>query len=202
MIEAIVGLVGVIIGAGITWLQTYLIRKRDEAKNARYLAIRCVCILDKFVEDCMDVIKDDGLSFGERNSEGCLEPQVIAPGPPIFPNDVDWRSIDQEIMYKLISFPTEVEAGDRMIAHTKIFAYPPNFEDWFLERKYYYCTFGIHAYNLSNELTNKYGIKKKVYNNWEPESEFNEEFTKISERRQQRIEMNKQSIRNTIVGIK
>ena len=198
MAEAIFGFIGVIIGSVLPWIQACLKRKRDEAKEARYLAIRCVCVLDKFVEDCMDVIKDDGLSCGERNIEGCLEPQVIAPGPPKFPNDVDWRSVDQEIMYKLISFPSEVEAGDRMIAHTKDFAYPPNFEDWFLERKYYYCTFGIHAYNLSNELTNKYGIKKKVYNNWEPESDFKEEFAKISERRIERIEANKR-IASTIL---
>ena len=187
MTEAIFGLIGVIIGSGITWLQTYLIKKRDEAKNARYLAIRCVCVLDKFVEDCMEVIKDDGLSFGERNKDGYLEPQVIAPGPPVFPNDVDWRSVDQEIMHKLISFPSEVEAGDRMIEFTKNIANPPNFEEWFLERKFYYCTFGNHAYNLSNELTNKYGIKKKVYNNWDPKSDFRDDCTIIYERRNERI---------------
>lgn len=190
MTEAIIGLVGVLIGSGITLFHSYWTRKQDEAKNARYLAIRCVCVLDKFVEDCMDVIKDDGLSFGERNKDGYLEPQVIAPGPPIYPNDVDWRSVDQEIMYKLISFPSEVEAGDRMIEFTKNIANPPNFEEWFLERNFYYCNFGMHAYNLSNELANKYGIKKKVYNNWNPELDFQNEFTRSSQIRKQHIEKN------------
>jgi hypothetical protein len=69
MTEGIIGLVGVLIGSGLTWVQTNWTRKQDEAKNARYLAIRCVCILDKFVEDCIDVIKDDGFAFGKIHSK-------------------------------------------------------------------------------------------------------------------------------------
>ncbi|MBC9794945.1 hypothetical protein [Sinomicrobium weinanense] len=59
--------------------------------------IRFLHILDKFVEDCADVIGDDGLSFGQRTPEGYLEPQVKVPGAPIFPEDVDWKSIEHEL---------------------------------------------------------------------------------------------------------
>lgn len=187
MTEAIFGLVGVFIGAGISWLQVYWTNKRTENKNARYLAIRIVCVLDKYLEHCAEVIKDDGLSFGQRTEEGHLAPQVIAPGPPIFPEDVDWRSIDHELMYKILSFPTEVETGERLIKSTLEFASPPDFEDWFDERKYQYCLFGLTAYQLSGELAEKYSIKKMVYNHWDPVNDLQNELSKAIKKRELRL---------------
>ncbi|MBD1433534.1 hypothetical protein H8B06_11900 [Sphingobacterium sp. DN00404] len=37
-------------------------------------------------------------------------------------------------MYKILSFPSDVEAGNRMINNTEIIASPANYEDWFIER--------------------------------------------------------------------
>jgi hypothetical protein len=74
MNEAIFGLIGVLLGSGIPWFQSHYTKKQEDKRNANYLAIRVVCILDKFVEDCIEVIKDDGLCFGQRNKDGCLEP--------------------------------------------------------------------------------------------------------------------------------
>lgn len=188
MTEAIFGLLGVLIGSALTWLQTYWTNKRSEVKSARYLAIRIVCILDKYVEDCTDVVKDDGLSCGQRDSAGCLQPQVKSPGPPVFPDDVDWKSIDQDLMYKLLSMPSEVEEGDRMIKLTDNIADPPDFEDWFDERRFYYSQFGLMAYQLSDELAKKYGIKKKAYNDWNPVTDLQHELEMVNARRQKRIE--------------
>lgn len=83
MIGAIFGLIGVL-GAAISWFRTYWTDKQANDKNARYLAIRVVCVLDKFLEDCAYVVKDKGISFGENS-----------PGRPIFPIDVDWRAISK-----------------------------------------------------------------------------------------------------------
>jgi hypothetical protein len=198
MKEAIFGLVGVIIGSALSWLQTHWIYKRSENKNARYLAIRCVCILDKFVEDCMDVIKDNGLSYGQRNAQGCLEPQVKLPGPPIFPADIDWKSIDHETMYKLLSFTSDVEAGDRLIDFTQTIACPPDYEDFFEERKYHYCKHGLNGCLLSKKIATKYGIKKKQYDDWDPESDLTQELDKITKIRQQQIKKRKDIVSSTL----
>ena len=64
MTEAIFGLIGVLVGSAISWLQVYWTNKQAAKKNSKYLAIRVVCILDKFVEDCGDVISDNGLPLG------------------------------------------------------------------------------------------------------------------------------------------
>lgn len=183
MTEAVFGLIGVLIGSSISWFQTYWTNKQIENKNAKYLAIRVVCILDKYLEDCADVVNDDGLSYGQRTSEGCLEPQVKIPAPPIFPDDVDWKSIDHELMYKILSFPSDIIAGNKIINFSTDIASPPDFEEWFEERRYYYSQFGLTAYKLSEELSMTYNIKKRTYNDWNPVEDFKRELTKATKQR-------------------
>ncbi|WP_268223543.1 hypothetical protein [Sinomicrobium oceani] len=188
MTEAIFGLIGVLVGSAISWFQTYWTGMQATKRNAKYLAIRVVCILDKFVEDCADVIGDDGLSFGQRTPEGYLEPQVKIPGAPIFPKDVDWKSIEHELMYKILSLPSDIECADRIIKSAESIADPPDFEDLFNERKFWYSQWGVAAYKLSEELSIKYGIKKKSYNDWNPEEKLKMELDAVTRRRQKRIQ--------------
>ncbi|MBS0027249.1 hypothetical protein ACTJJ0_12350 [Chitinophaga sp. 22321] len=188
MTEAIIGLVGVVIGSGISWFQSSWSNRRETKKNARYLAIRLVCIFDKYLDDCTDVVKDDGLSYGQRTPDGCLKAQVQTPVPPAYPDDIDWKSIDHELMYRILSFPAEVEDGNRMIKAAAEIADPPDFEEWFEERKFYYCQFGLTAYKLSDDLCKKFGIKKKVYNDWNPVDDLKQELESVTSARQRRIE--------------
>ncbi|WP_100074640.1 hypothetical protein [Chryseobacterium camelliae] len=188
MTEAIFGLIGVFVGSGIAWFQSYWLDKRTANKNAKYLAIRIVCILDKYLEDCVSVVKDDGLSYGQRTIEGYLEPQVKAPGPPVYPEDVDWKSIHHELMFQLLSFPSEVTDGERVIKAALEITGPPNFEEWFEERRFYYSQFGLMAYKLSDDLCEKYGIRKKIYNDWDPIEDLKHELDKVNVKRKLRIE--------------
>lgn len=191
MTEAIFGLIGVLVGSGISWFQSYWTTNKEAEKNARYLAIRIVCILDKYMEDCADVVKDDGLCEGQRSAEGCLVSQVDIPSAPNYPDDVDWKSIDPDLMFELLSFPSEIEDGNRIISAATTIAYPPDYQDWFDERKFYYCRFGLIANKLSNDLSKKYGIKKKKYNNWNPVEDFSNELRAVAQRRNHRTEEHK-----------
>lgn len=175
MTEAIFGLIGVIIGSSISWFQSYWSNRRETNKNARYLAIRIVCILDKYLEECVAVVKDNGLSYGQRTQEGLLKSQVKSPGPPIYPEDVDWKSINHELMFQILSFPSEVELGERMIIATLEITGPPDFEEWFLERRFYYSQFGLKAYKLADDLSKRYRIKKITYNDWDPVQDLKQE---------------------------
>lgn len=187
MTEGIFGLVGVLVGALITWIESYYSNRRTEKKNAKYLAIRVVCILDKFMEDCADVVKDDGLQFGQRTPDGFLHPQISVPNIPVFPDDVDWRSIDHELMYKILSFPSDIAAGNKLIDFTKNISGPPDCEDWFDERKYHYASFGLTANRLAGELCSKYAIQKKRYNNWDPAADLERELSAATQRKQRRL---------------
>jgi hypothetical protein len=199
MTEAIFGLIGVLIGSSISWLQTYWVEKRVADKNARYLAIRVVCILDKYLEDCTDVVLDDGLCLGQRTKDGYLEPQVKAPHTPVFPDDVDWKSIDHELMYMILSLPAEVESAERLIKAASEIAEPPNYEDWFDERKFHYCGLGLMAYKLANDLSTKYNIKKKTYNDWDHVANLKKELEAVIKRRQKRMQEHRKFV-NKILG--
>ena len=184
MTEGIFGLIGVLIGSGISLFQNYWTNKRIENKNAKYLAIRIVCILNKYVEDCTDVINDNGLS----TPEGYLQPNVKTPLPPNFPDDVDWKSIDHELMYKILSFPSEIIAGNKTIDFSMDIATPPNFEEWFIERRFHYSQFGLKAHKLSEELSMNYNIKKKRYNDWNPVDDLKRELINVTKKREKNFQ--------------
>lgn len=188
MSEAIFGLIGVLVGSLVPWFQAYWTEKRATKKNAGYLAIRIVCVLNKYLEECLEVVKDDGLSYGQRNANGYLEAQVKAPGPPAYPEDVDWKSIDHELMYKILSLPSKVKVAESIIKGVAEFSVPPDFEDWFEERAYWYCQFGLTAYKLVDELCTKYEIKKMTYHEWDPLEDLTKNLESIHARRQRGIE--------------
>ncbi|KFF00734.1 hypothetical protein IX39_08945 [Chryseobacterium formosense] len=198
MNEAIFGLIGVLVGSGISWFQSHWTSKKESEKSARYLAIRVVCLLDKYMEECAEVVKDDGLFEGKRSKQGCLEPQVKIPKFPNYPEDVDWKSIDHNIMFELLSFPAEIEDGNRMIDATEIISMAPNYQDWFDERRFYYCQFGLIAYKLSDKLSKNYGIKKKKYNDWDPVKDFSAELRAVATRRNHRTEEHKAFVKRVL----
>lgn len=198
MTEAIFGLIGVLVGSLIPWFQTYWAERRATKKNARYLAIRIICILDIYLEDCAEVVKDDGLSYGQRKADGSLEPQVKEPGVPVYPEDVDWKSINHELMYRVLSLPSEVKAAERLISFAREISEPPDFEHWFEERAYWYCIFGLTAYRLMEDLCVKYEIKKKTYNNWDPLGDLTSNLELIQAKRQRRIERDTQFVKRVL----
>ncbi len=94
--------------------------------------------------------------------------QVKSPGGPVYPDDVDWKCIDHELMYKLLSLSAEVEDAQGLIDFTTEIAGPPNYSEWFDERAYWYAQFSLSAHLLAFELCKKYGVKQKSYTSWNP----------------------------------
>ena len=187
MTEAIFGLLGVLIGAGLTWYQTYWMNKKEIERNARYLAIRVVCILDQYMENCAHTMNDIGLRFGDRNAEVQQEPRVGAPESPVYPEDVDWKSIDHELMYKILAFPSEVNVWRQTSNEMWEIAQGTDLADWYSERAYWHSNYGLQAFKLSKELGAKYGIKGKSYPAWNPEKDFTEKLDRFATERGRRM---------------
>lgn len=181
MIDALFGgLLGAIIGSAFSWWMN----KQSIKRNARYLAIRVVYLLDKYIEDCVSVVNDDGLCYGSRTEDGCLEPQVACPSAPVFPNDIDWKSINYDLMYKILSFPSYIEAADGMIRDVSEFvASPPDYEQFFEERAFQYAKLGITAHKLAQKLRDQYTIPVQNYDERSPISELKSKLEKIKARR-------------------
>lgn len=186
MKEALFGLAGVLIGVAIPWVQAIWMNHSDLKRRARYLAIRVVCVLDMYVESCLSVAHDDGLLHGQRTKDGCLEPQVPAVGAPVYPSDVDWKSIDHDLMYELLSFPSRVVAGDNAIGFAWDISFPPDYDEFFEERGYRYSEFGLQANELAEKLAQKYEVPRKEYTGWNPIIELQKVLDSIETTRQRR----------------
>lgn len=159
MTEAIFGLIGVVVGSAISWLQNFLSEKTSIDRHAKYLAVRVAWTLNKYVIECSYVVNDDGYNeYSQRSSDGTLEPQVKVPKSPQYPEDVDWRSIDSNLMYELLSFASKVSVADNHIAGTHFYASPPDYEEFFEERQYQYACLGLKALSLEQELRKTYGL--------------------------------------------
>lgn len=182
-IAAISGLVGVLIGSLITVAKDVWAHFAGQRRTARYLAIRVVCILDKYVEKCAEVVVDDGLCFGQRDANGYLVPQVKAPDAPAFPVDVDWKSIDPDVMYDLLSLPNEAESANAAIRFAWDIACPPDHDEVFEAQIEHYSGLGLKAAGLAARLRKDYGISAIKYGDWNPIDRMKEEKEKLNTQR-------------------
>lgn len=185
MTEAIFGLVGVFVGVLLTWFQNAWSERKARERHARYLAIRVVCVLDQYVENCAEVALDDGLCEGRPNEEGCLEPQVSPPPSPVFPEDLDWKSVDHTLMYRLLSLPSNAEAANRIISAASEHAFPPDYEEAFDERQFQYAKLGLNAFALTQVIREKYGIPARELDQWDPVDHLTKTKERIEEERRQ-----------------
>jgi hypothetical protein len=151
---------------------------RTKKSEAKYLAVRVVCVLDKFVEDCASTAIDSG----EEDEEGNSIARVNAPDPPTYPNDVNWKSIDDALMYKLLSLPASTERAANYVHGSTENAFPPDYSEYFETRTESYANVGLQAYELSRMLRKEYGLPPMQFLAWDPISHMENELKRISER--------------------
>ena len=142
--EAVFGLAGVFVGAFLAWARESWSERIARKRRARYLAMRVLCILDEYVVRCTEVAMDTG----QRNEDGYLQTRIARPSVPSYPPDIDWNSIDHELMYRLLSFPSRADAANRIVEAVSEDAFPPDYDEAYEEQHYQYSKLGIAAYEL------------------------------------------------------
>lgn len=115
MIAGLLGLAGVVLGAFLSRFLDWLAATEIRRRQAHYLAIRVVCVLDQYMEACARIARDDGSCEGRPDENGSLVQQVEDPQKPMYADDIDWKSIDADLMYAILSFPNEIYAADQAI---------------------------------------------------------------------------------------
>ena len=190
LISAASGLAGVIVATVLPWFR----ERWNNKRQARYLAIRVVCVLDEFVDQCTSVVSDDGLCDGQRNAEGCLEPQVAQPNGLLLPTDVDWRSIDHGLMYNILALPSRIEADNRVISFAAEHSFPPDYEEVFEERRHRYACLGLDAAALTHTIRTRYDIPAQELGDWHPIEYLTDEKSKIEKKREDRQKQSSISI--------
>jgi len=174
MISAIAGFLGVLVGTALVpWIQRYFSRKRA----ARYLAIRVVCVLDKYVDDCASVAGD----WGRENHEGYSEAEISSPPTPTYPSDIDWHSIDYSDMYDLLALPAVAEKAANVVGGAGEYADAPDYDGFFETRSFEYATLGLKAFELTVKLWNKYRIRELGRTEWDPVEHMKNQLQKVKE---------------------
>jgi hypothetical protein len=153
--------------------------KQDEIdRHARYLAIRMVCILEPFVMRCCDVVNDDGLYHeGERHFE-VMEPTLA------FPEDVDWKSTEPDLAFRMLGLPNELASADKAISFAgEMISGPPDYDEVFEERAYQYARIGLAAIDIAARLSSIAGLPPKDYSRWNPRKLLEDAFIEEDKRR-------------------
>ena len=190
MNDAILVLIGVFIGSLNPWLLSFVKERKNKRENANYLAVRIAPVLDKYISDCIDIVDDDGTYLGEpAGKEGCCEPQVNLPKHIIFPEDIDWKSIDIQLMFKLLSLPNLAYMANRSIALFDDIADPPYYEEAFEERQEQYAKLALHALDAKLKFRQKYKILEQSKNgSWNPHEKLDKKIKEIKKSKEKRNE--------------
>jgi hypothetical protein len=163
MPEAYIGIVGVVIGVILTYVAEWWRSARDTQKNARYLAVRMVCILDEFVNMCAAKTGDE-LDDELRYSDPAPQPELAS-----FPEDLDWTSIDHQLAYAILNLPNRINYTRKSLIFISNYAH----EDGLLEEVHYkYSILGLLGADITEQLRKKYDIPAQLQNpnypDWNP----------------------------------
>jgi hypothetical protein len=158
LISAVAGFLGVLVGTAlIPWIRERITRQR----GARYLAIRIVCLLDTFIDDCSAVASD----WGEESVSG-LHPKVSKLPELSYPLDLDWHSISHSLMYEVLSLPAAVERQRRFMGAAVEYADPTDYSRYFEERNFTYAQLGLRIHSIVARLRKVYRIPEFEKTGW------------------------------------
>jgi hypothetical protein len=168
MESAIIGFIGVIIGALTTVFKDYYFQKKKDEKDAKYLAALLSFELDRYASACADVVGDDGLCEGQPDPNGYYRVQVSIPVFEPLLIKGEWTALPQDIMYEVLDLPHKAEAANGKISSVFEFDNPPDFSSGFEERQFQYANLGINALMLADKLKTHAGFPKRADLRWSP----------------------------------
>lgn len=166
LITSAVGFLGVLVGSFIPFFQEYLRFKKQNKIEAQYLAVRVVCILDSCIFRCNDIINDDGKVLGEpatRHESGqhYCKPLVKLLEPPTYPKDINWKSIDNNLMYRILKLDSCIESINKYIEYyDENLSMPGSYEPSFNERSEQYSQLREAISEIVEELISTYKIQR------------------------------------------
>jgi hypothetical protein len=137
-----------------------------------------ICALDPFVQACADAATDDGTNMGPVYEPGDLRARSPAPRFTL-PDDVDWKSIDQALMYELLSFPNQIENAKSAMNAAAEFCDP---DDMFDQRQRCYMTLGFKAEDFAKQLRQRFQLPARSGDTeWDPVAALNKAKTHFAE---------------------
>jgi hypothetical protein len=162
MENIIIGFAGVILGALLTFIKDLFNLHLSRKERTRYLAVRVTFTIEKFVNDCLDIARDDGRIMGP-DEQGCIQFYTSYASISFDSLDVDWKSLPLDLMYEILNLPSQIElAIDKINITAEYGSGPPDYKEETEERRLQHVKLGLMADNLSGRLREKYKLPKKT----------------------------------------
>ena len=182
---AFIGVAGVVVGAIMVWIKEWASAWRNRKRDAQYLAIRIVCILDEYADGCIEVAQDHGELLTEETGEEGSLPSAGTPSPPLFPNDVNWKSIDHQLAYRVLTLPGKVAITERAIDFF-ISEVQPSDDEILEQRRFQYAQLGLEAVAIAEQLRKGFNLPEKEDVSWNPDGTLQNIIKKIEDARSAR----------------
>ncbi|WP_148268073.1 hypothetical protein [Pseudoxanthomonas spadix] len=177
---AIIGLVGVLVGAAITSFKEWWLHKITRKDTARYLSALLVSKLDKLSLECSHLAGDSG----KEGEDGYYYAEHKRPAFELPMEDVDWTSLNPQVQLSVLNLPYRLESISAAVSNEFEHDSPPDFSAAFQQRRYLYAKLGIEASHLSDELRRTFGFPRCTAYDWNPVSYLEETIQSIDQIRE------------------
>ena len=98
MCQLISGLIGVFVGALLAAFIQWVTHRYTTRQRRQHLILLVCSILDDFCSDCREAMEEEG---NELTDTGRFK--VPSPTAPAFPAEVDWTTIDQDLVRRILA---------------------------------------------------------------------------------------------------
>lgn len=137
-----------IVSAMASWVVDLVKSKYARWKAAGYAAMRTAVALERYAVDCWDIFS---MAQGEYDRHRDISPQPL-PGPPSYPGDIDWKSLDPSIADEILSFANGSRVAQTQVEYARMWEDNPfDFQDAAKDR-------GWRALTLAGRIRKRYHL--------------------------------------------
>ncbi|OAK61697.1 hypothetical protein A3K87_20640 [Variovorax paradoxus] len=170
------GLIGVVVGAGLTTLvklvEHLILRKRA----THYLVARVAPQLQRFVVACAKAASD----YGEEDADGDAHAATARPEFSPASLDVEWKTLPPRLMYAIWNLPNRAEFGEGYLDAVAENDFPSD-GSYLLERRLTYANLGLEANDILMQLLSLGKLPAAPIDRWDPVDVMTRERDKINE---------------------
>ncbi|WP_338830753.1 hypothetical protein [Bradyrhizobium sp. 27S5] len=182
----VIAVFGQLAATSVAWLKEWRFAATKERKDAEYLAMRLVLVLDTLVGACYNAVHDPL----REDSEGALESTVLDPTLTL-PVDGDYKALPRSLMYELLSMPNKLDGIKEGLAVAAEDSFPPDYHEYYEYREEHWSKLGLKALELIDALCRQYKIpppERPAY--YTPRESFREVVAKIQDAQRERSARN------------
>lgn len=187
IISATSGLVGVGVGALLTYLKDRRAERIKDDRDGSYLAILVVSHMDRFANGCWYVALDDGTLEGRPAGNNGEYFQTTVQPPEFKPLDieVEWKVLPRNLLYDILQIPDRQRQIENQLSGVREFDDPPDYGEFFRRRRREYAGLGLEVSAVAKRLRKHAGMTIAVSSpgEWNRDASLQDEIDKLDTER-------------------